>query len=349
MLQTLEHITVKQIEKTFGRCGSCHRYRGCNHESESKILCLDCVTTLRNQQRLTIISQPKTEPSSVKQAKLKTPRVRKNKPKEIKNKPKEIKNKPKEIKNKPKEIKNKPKEIKNKPKEIKKKIKLYREFGSGLLQKEILDLLKRNNAGFSLSDIARKLRSLPTSTWITTTRLVEDGEIVYVGKQRNRIYAHHSHAEVLEKYRGVCVSRLPTIEKVKAILDASDKITSATEIYSKIKGKKSKTSIRYCLRFLVVRGDAVSCFDYQEHGEKFVSTTNEKAFFDFNNNQPHHKILNFLKDGPKNKQEISQHLGNLRRCTIGVSKILAELQGQGKIAIAPRPATRKGVFFELTP
>lgn len=321
MLQTLEHITVKQIEKTFGRCGSCHRYRGCNHESESKILCLDCVTTLRNQQRLTIISQPKTEPSSVKQAKLKTPRVRKNKPKEIK----------------------------NKPKEIKKKIKLYREFGSGLLQKEILDLLKRNNAGFSLSDIARKLRSLPTSTWITTTRLVEDGEIVYVGKQRNRIYAHHSHAEVLEKYRGVCVSRLPTIEKVKAILDASDKITSATEIYSKVKGKKSKTSIRYCLRFLVVRGDAVSCFDYQEHGEKFVSTTNEKAFFDFNNNQPHHKILNFLKDGPKNKQEISQHLGNLRRCTIGVSKILAELQGQGKIAIAPRPATRKGVFFELTP
>jgi hypothetical protein len=179
--------------------------------------------------------------------------------------------------------------------------------------------------------------------------LVEDGEIVYVGKQRNRIYAHHSHAEVLEKYRGVCVSRLPTIEKVKAILDASDKITSATEIYSKVKGKKSKTSIRYCLRFLVVRGDAVSCFDYQEHGEKFVSTTNEKAFFDFNNNQPQHKILNFLKDGPKNKQEISQHLGNLRRCTIGVSKILAELQGQGKIAIAPRPATRKGVFFELTP
>lgn len=321
MLQTLEHITVKQIEKTFGRCSSCGRYRGCCHESESKILCLDCVTTLRNQQRLTIISQPKAEPSSVKQTKLKTPRVRKNKPKEIK----------------------------NKPKEIKKKIKLYREFGRGLLQIAIIDLLKRSKAGFSLSDIARKLRSLPTSTWITITRLVEDGKIVYVGKQRNRIYAHPSHAEVLEKYRGVMVSRLPTIEKVKAILDASDIITSATEIYSKVTGKKSKTSILYCLRFLVVRGDAVSYFDYQEHGEKFASTTNEKAFYDFNNNQPQHKILNFLKEGPKNKQEISQHLGNVRRCTAGVTKILADLQEQGKVAIAPTPKHRRGDFFQLKP
>ena len=326
MLQTLEHITVKQIEKTFGRCSSCGRYRGCCHESESKILCLDCVTTLRNQKRLTIISQPKAEPSSVKQTKLKTPRVRKNKPKEIKNKPKEIK---------------------KKPKEIKKKIKLYREFGRDLLRTAILDLLKRNNAGFSLSDIAKKLRSLPTSTWITITRLVEDGKIVYVGKQRNRIYAHPSHAEVLEKYRGVMVSRLPTIEKVKAILDASDRITSATEIYSKVTGKKSKTSVLYCLRFLVIRGDAVSYFDYQEHGEKFASTTNEKAFYDFNNNQPQHKILNFLKEGPKNKQEISQHLGNLRRCTAGVTKILAELQEREEIAIAPTPKRRRGDFFQL--
>lgn len=321
MLQTLEHITVKQIEKTFGRCSSCGRYRGCCHESESKILCLDCVTTLRNQQRLTIISQPKAEPSSVKQTKLKTPRVRKNKPKEIK----------------------------NKPKEIKKKIKLYREFGRGLLQIAIIDLLKRSKAGFSLSNIARKLRSLPTSTWITITRLVEDGKIVYVGKQRNRIYAHPSHAEVLEKYRGVMVSRLPTIEKVKAILDASDRITSATEILNKVKGKKSKTSILYCLRFLVVRGDAVSYFDYQEHGEKFASTRNQKAFYDFNNNQPQHKILNLLKEGPKNKQEISQHLGNVRRCTAGVTKILADLQEQGKVEPAPRPKHRRGDFFQLKP
>ena len=319
MLQTLEHITVKQIEKTFGRCSSCGRYRGCCHESESKIICPDCITCLRNQQRLTIISQPKAEPSSVKQTKLKTPRVRKNKPKEIK----------------------------NKPKEIKKKIKLYREFGRGLLQIAILNILKRNKAGFSLSDIARKLRSLPTSTWITITRLVKDGKVAYIGKQRNRIYAHPNHAEILEKYRDVMVSRLPTIEKVKAILDASNKITSATEIYSKVTGKKSKTSVLYCLRFLVIRGDAVSYFDYQEYGEKFASTTNEKAFYDFNNNQPQHKILNLLKERPKNKQEISQHLGNVRRCTAGVTKILAELQERGEIEPAPTPKRRRGDFFQL--
>ena len=313
MLQTLEQVTVKQIEKTFGRCGSCGRYRGCCHEFDSKILCLDCITTLKNQRRLIIIQQPGIRPSPVQQAKLKTPRIRN----------------------------------KDKPKKIKKKIKLYREFGRGLLQKEILNLLKRTKAGFSLSDIARKLRSLPTSTWITISRLVEDGKIVYVGKQRNRIYAHPSHAEVLEKYRGVMVSRLSTIEKVKAILDASDIITSATEICGKITGKKSKTSVLYCLRFLVVRGDAVSYFDYQEHGEKFVSTTNEKAFYDFNNNQPQHKILNFLKEGPKNKQEISRHLGNVRRCTAGVTKILADLQEQGEIEPAPTPKRRRGDFFQL--
>ena len=220
MLQTLEHITVKQIEKTFGRCGSCGRYRGCCHESDSKILCLDCITTLKNQRRLTIIQQPGIRPSPVQQAKLKTPRI--------------------------------PRIRKDKPKKIKKKIKLYREFGRGLLQKEILNLLKRTKAGFSLSDIARKLRSLPTSTWITITRLVKDGKVAYIGKQRNRIYAHPNHAEILEKYRGVMVSRLPTIEKVKTILDASNKITSATEIYSKVTGKKSKTSVLYCLRFLVI-------------------------------------------------------------------------------------------------
>ena len=317
MLQTLEQVTVKQIEKTFGRCGSCGRYRGCCHESDSKILCLDCITTLKNQRRLTIIQQPGIRPSPVKQAKLKLPRI--------------------------------PRIRKDKPKKIKKKIKLYRKFNRSLLQKEILNLLKRTKAGFSLSDIARKLRSLPTSTWITISRLVEDGKIVYVGKQRNRIYAHPSHAEVLEKYRGVIVSRLPTIERVKAILDGSDTISSATEICSKITGKKSKTSILYCLRFLVIRGDAASYFDYQEHGEKFVSTTNEKAFYDFNNNQPQHKILNFLKEGPKNKQEISQHLGNVRRCTAGVTKILADLQEQGEIEPAPTPKRRRGDFFQLKP
>jgi len=310
MLQTLELIIAKQIEKTFGRCGSCNRYRGCCYKSESKILCPDCITCLRNQRRLTII-ESKINPSPVKKIKVKIPRIRKDKP----------------------------------PK-TKKKINLVRNFfGRGLLQAEILNLLKKHKTGFSCTDIARKLRASPSSAWVTITRLVESNQVVYTGKQRNRIYAHPCHADVLEKYKGVCVPNIPTIEKVKKALDASDRITCTLEIYNTFKDKKSKPNILCCLRFLVARGDALSYFDHQENREKFASTANKKALYDFNNNQPQHKILNFLKEGIKNKQEIANHLGNVRRCTAGVSKILAELQEQGKVELAK--STRRGIFFQL--
>ena len=63
MITTLEPITVKPIEIKAGLCGSCFRYRYCEHQQEGNLICSRCVAILKNQKRLIIeISElPKEE------------------------------------------------------------------------------------------------------------------------------------------------------------------------------------------------------------------------------------------------------------------------------------------------
>ncbi|MFO0052553.1 MAG: hypothetical protein ACK53Q_06360 [Dolichospermum sp.] len=69
-------LEVTRIESKAGHCFKCHRFRNCEHQTESeKIICKDCVQTLKNQNLLALIASPKP-PEKVKIKARKPPKQR---------------------------------------------------------------------------------------------------------------------------------------------------------------------------------------------------------------------------------------------------------------------------------
>lgn len=74
MLATDEITKVTRIKTRAGRCYKCHRFRYCEHQSESgEIICLDCIQTLRNQRLLEIIQRPEPKPTRQRKPRQKEP------------------------------------------------------------------------------------------------------------------------------------------------------------------------------------------------------------------------------------------------------------------------------------
>lgn len=313
MIATLEPITVKPIEKKAGFCASCSRFRYCEYESGNKILCPGCITCLRNQKSL-IVEAEEILPKNKTSKQPKQPKIKQ------------------------------PKQIKIKqPKQP--KIKQPRK----IVQKKVCNFLQANKMGFFAKDIAQKFKVSHKYAWEILSSLVKSGEVVpSVGRKRNKIYAHVSHAEILQKYQGLRLGCRSNMAEIISALHGSDKVIATADIYSLIEGRRSKSTIIACLRFMVQEDEALTYFDHSLDCEMFASAINENAVKNFQetSRQTENKILAFLKTGTKSRQQIATYLGKNPRSIKAISKILSALQDEGKVELVH--IDRRGSFAKLS-
>jgi Fe2+ or Zn2+ uptake regulation protein len=197
-------IEVSCIPSTAGRCYKCHRFRYCEHQSESgKIICPDCIQTLRNQRLLTEIIPQHPEPNPLRQRK-----PRQEKP---------IIAKPQ------KEAKPRAKYVSS----IEKIRKLLQESEKALTAKEI---------------VASGVCGHRTSVYKTLNRLIETGAVVASSDTaKNRVFIDKNRVYLLQiertvrRHKFVQMNRnrvLNYIKRERRILTIAD-IVAATNITKK--------------------------------------------------------------------------------------------------------------------
>ena len=297
----MKYRFITKIQTKAGWCGECSRWRYCDHECESKLICINCLTCLSNQNLVEFI-----------------------KPKPKENKPKE--NKPKE--NKPKE--NKPKENKIETANVSTNC-----LNDRTLKARILGFLITNKSAFCVKDIATRFKSKHSVVWRILEEYVISGDVVATKKRRNRIYAHSLHIENvdIQKYESLQKSKM--INQVREILESNqDEWYSSkrmsdelTDVLNKIPRQQS---VLNCLRFLVVEGIAVGYFDHRYDCSLFGSIAGESKLLE---KMPENQILSFLKEGRKTRQQIALHLGRTKRSIKGVQKILSSLRNQERVEL----------------
>lgn len=219
MLATDEIVKVARTGINPGRCYKCHRFRYCDHQSESgEIICPDCIQTLRNQRLLEIIPQ-RPEPKPTRQRKPKQEKPITEKPQEQR-KPKQ--KKPIAVKPQ-KEAKPRAKYVYS----IEKIQKLLEGSEKALTVKEIL---------------ASGVCGHKTSVYRTLDRLIEIGAVVSSSDTaKNRVFIDKSRVHLLQIERTVRrreeaqMNRnkvLNYIKKEGRILEVAD-VVAATNITKK--------------------------------------------------------------------------------------------------------------------
>lgn len=243
-------LEVTRIDSSAGRCFKCHKFRYCDHQTESEnIICKDCVQTLRNQKLITFIAQPKPEKIKVETLPKRTKTPKPPKPEKIK--------------------------VARIPKPPKLKILKAKE---PLSKEKILNYLASSEKALTAKEIIESSQCGHRSTiYKTLGQLVECGDVVASShKAKNRLFTDKDRVNLLEakkpirrrEYAQMTRSRILTyIKRENRILEIAD-VVNATNI-------TKKTVIRV-VNFFQETGDLI-VIKVSERGNKlhFVPADND--------------------------------------------------------------------------
>lgn len=294
---------ITKIPTKAGWCGECSRWRYCDHECESKLICINCLTCLRNQNLVEFI-KPKPRKNQIETAK----NYRSYRALEIKSEAPDTSESPNVSTN---------------------------CLNDRTLKARILGFLITNKSAFCVRDIAIRFKSKHSVIWRILEEYVMSGDVVATKKKRNRIYAHSFHIKEVDIQGYESLHRSRMINQVREILESnqdewysSRRMTDElTDVLNKIPRQQS---VLNCLRFLVVEGKAIGYFDHRYDSNLFGSIAGKSKLLE---KTPENQILSFLKEGRKTRQEIALHLGRTKRSIKGVQKILWSLRNQERVEL----------------
>lgn len=293
MNSTAIAIQASKIQPTANRCFNCKRFRYCQHESSSGLICDDCVTLFRNQKIINIAAPPKPTTQPKPQPK-KRPVPRKPKSVVVR--------------------------------EISRSTPIKEATAA------VLKVLKKHPCGLRFPEIVDQLNAEKYIIHRAIEVLIKHSEINFdENRQKNRLYFHPIHRENIAKFAPLKITRANDTELIKEAINNFPNICIARDLMQPT--SKSRNCVLRNLRLLAARGEVLSYTEHDTNTTYFASKTNPQAaqkFQEFINNSEPVKIMNFLADGrAKSRFSIAKMLG--KKSYKGVIKILGILEEEGKI------------------